>query len=288
MRDANLEARVMIRLVLVVFCVGAMVGVSAGDVEPGGAFHPGVGNQGDTRTDADQAYGPLPEPDDERTEWPYFVDAASVFRVIDDYQNPPWAGGDDPDDPNYCNLTVKKTSRDSRSIIEYDLSMVPDEFDRITFETNIRNNDVGDPIETVEFYHFVGNGQMDDEDGVAGEYFWTLVDAFPDVGLHLRLDVTDLVRQYKQQGNQYLGLRLSSPDDFARFALGKSLGSTAPCPYLRVLSPFSPVSADDYAYFEWCMWGPDFVYAQSCLLVWDFDYDEDVDLADFAVFQTLK
>jgi len=279
----------MIRLVLVVFCVGAMVGVSAGEAESGGPSLPGMGSQSETRTDADQAYGPLPEPDHERTEWPYFVDAAVVFLVINNYSDPPYAGDwGGPDDPNYCNLTVKKTSRDSRSVLEYDLSMIPNEFERITFETIIRNRDVGDPIETVEFHHFVGNGQMDDEDGVAGEHFWTLVDAFPEVAVRLQLDVTDLVRQYKQQGNRYLGLRLSSPDDFARFDLGESLGSTFPCPYLRVLSSSCPVSADDYASFGACVWGPDYLWAWSCLILWDFDYDEDVDLADFAVFQTLK
>ena len=130
---------------------------------------------------------------------------------------------------------------------------------------------------------------MDDADWDVGEYFWTLDYAFPVPEFYqLNVDITDLVAEYKASGHRHLGFRLSSPDDHARFVLGEALASTSPCPYLRVVSPLCPVNADDYAYFEWCMCGPGSVYEWPCLIFWDFDDDEDVDLADFAVFQALK
>jgi hypothetical protein len=39
--------------------------------------------------------------------------------------------------------------------------------------------------------------------------------------------------------------------------------------------------------FATCMVGPDDLYTSGCALQWDYNNDEYVDLADFAVFQAM-
>ena len=126
---------------------------------------------------------------------------------------------------NHDKLIVKKTSIEARSHLEFDLEDLPDEFDLITLNLVIGNSDRGPPVEVIEFFHYTGDGEKDVEDWDAGEYFWTYDNPHPldEQRQRMKLDVTELVRRYRDEGRRYLGFRLSAPS-FARFSIVTSGG----------------------------------------------------------------
>ncbi len=195
--------------------------------------------------------------------------------------------------PNHDKLNVKKTSVESRSLLEFDLEALPEDFDRITLNILIGNSDPGPPVEVVEFFHYAGDGEEHVEDWDAGELFWTFDYVFPDgpVWYAIKLDVTELVRTYQDQGRQYLGFRLSAPG-FARYSIGKTGGVDAPNPFFAVhhagarsdLADF--IDPDGMVSFAFCMSGR-FADAAVCTILWDYTDDDFVDLADYAILQAM-
>jgi hypothetical protein len=196
--------------------------------------------------------------------------------------------------PNHDKLHVTKTSVETRSYLEFDLDALPEEFDLITLNILIGNADRGPPVEVVEFFHYTGDGEEDVDDWDAGEYFWTHDYPYPEGSqkYRIKLDVSELVRTYRDEGRRYLGFRLSAPR-FARFSIGKTGGIHAPNPFFAVhhegartdLGDFTDTS--DIWAFAYCMVGPNDLYTEGCPLLWDYNEDEYVDLADYAIFQAM-
>jgi hypothetical protein len=187
--------------------------------------------------------------------------------------------------PNHDKLIVKKVRNEDRSFLEFDLEALPDEFDLITLNILIGNLDPDPPIEVVEFFHYSGDGEEDVEDWDTGEYFWTY--DYPGDGKYrLRLDVTNLVRSYRDVGQRYLGFRLSAPR-FARFSIGKGMAINDPNPFFAVHHAGARTDSSDIQPFVECMFGPADLYAARCPLLWDYNDDDIVDLGDFAIFQAM-
>jgi hypothetical protein len=189
---------------------------------------------------------------------------------------------------NHDKLSVIRTSVETRSLLEFDLEALPEEFDLITLNILIGNSDPGPPVEVVEFFHYTGDGEERVEDWDAGEYFWTHDYPHPrGAGKYrIKLDVTELVRSYRGEGRRYLGFRMSAPD-FARFSIGKTMAINDPNPFFAVHHEGARTAPSDLESFAECMFGPDDLYAARCPLLWDYNDDEFVDLADFMVFQAM-
>jgi hypothetical protein len=190
--------------------------------------------------------------------------------------------------PNHDKLAVKKTTIEIRSYLEFDLDALPDEFDLITLRILIGNIDPGPPVEVVEFFHYTGDGEEDVGEWDAGEYLWTHDYPHPVGGgkYRIKLDVSEMVRSYRDEGRRYLGIRMSAPS-FARFRIGRALAINDPNPFLAVHHQEATTHTSDFSSFGECMVGPDDIYAGRCPLLWDYNDDEFVDLADFAVFQAM-
>ena len=213
---------------------------------------------------------------------------AALFWIEDAFGNRQVDEG-----PNHDHLNVSKTGIETRSILEFDLEALPEEFDRITLRMLITNIDAGPPVEVVEFFHYTGDGEEGLEDWDAGTLFWVFDHPYPEVEKYrLRLDVTDLVRRYRDGGRRYLGFRLSAPS-FARFRIGKTVGLHDPNPFFAIHHDNARTDSDDFTDssdvwpFATCMVGPDDFYTVGCLLQWDYNDDEHVDLADLAIFQAM-
>jgi hypothetical protein len=196
--------------------------------------------------------------------------------------------------PNHDRLIVKNVGgRESRSYLEFDLDALPEKFDLITLNMVIGNSDPGPPVEVFDFYRYTGDGLEDVEDWDVGEYFSTYDNPHPvnEGRQGLKLDVTDSVRRYQEEGRRYLGFRLSAPR-FARFSIGKTGGVDVPNPFLAVHHPEARTNFADFigpgemVSFEKCMTGGYGNFA-FCTVLWDYNDDEFVDLADFAVFQSM-
>jgi hypothetical protein len=209
---------------------------------------------------------------------------AALFRIAEVF------GKREVDEgPNRNLLAVKNTgSVQSRSYLEFDLDALPEEFDRITLNILIGNSDPGPPVEIVEFFHYVGDGNEDVEDWDAGEYFWTHDYPHPKGAgkYRIKLDVTELVRSYRGEGRTYLSFRMSAPD-FARFSIGKTMAINDPNPFFAVHHEGARTAPSDLESFAECLFGPDDLYAARCPLLWDYNDDDFVDLADFAIFQAM-
>jgi hypothetical protein len=214
---------------------------------------------------------------------------AALFR-IDEVFGDRWLN----DGPNRDKLGVKNTgSVLIRSYLEFDLDSLPEDFERITLNILIGNDDPGPPIEVVEFFLYEGDGVADIEDWDIGTLLWVFDHPYDEAEkFRLRLDVTDLVRAYRDGGRRYLGFRMSAPG-FARFTIGKTGGIHEPNPFLAIhhaeartdLADFT--DSTDIWPFATCMVGPDDVFTSGCLLQWDYNLDDRLDLADFAIFQCM-
>ncbi len=214
---------------------------------------------------------------------------AALFKIVDGLGEERYVD----EGPNHERLNVTKLSWEVRSYLEFDLETLPEEFDAITLNILIANLDAGPPVEVVEFFHYTGDGEEDLEDWDAGELFWTHDYEYPDAGVKyaIKLEVTELVRRYRDEGRRFLGFRLSAPG-FARFRIGKAGGITSPNPFFAVhhagarTDILDFVGREDLVSFEECMAGPYGAFA-VCTVIWDYDGDEFVDLADFAIFQAM-
>ena len=88
-----------------------------------------------------------------------------------------------------------------------------------------------------------------------------------------------------------MGFRMSAPG-FARFSIGKTGGFNAPNPFFAVRHDGARTDIEDFtgpgdiASFPVCMFGPDTALA-ICTVIWDYNDDDFVDLADFAIFQAM-
>jgi hypothetical protein len=190
--------------------------------------------------------------------------------------------------PNHDKLNVSKTSIETRSYLEFDLEALPEEFDLITLNIIIANSDRGPPVEVIEFFDYAGDGEEGLDDWNAGVYFWTYDNPHPldEQRQRMKLDVGELVRRYRNEGRRYLGFRLSAPS-FARFSIGKSGGEGEPNPFLAVHHERARTDSSDVQPFVECMVGPDDIWAARCPLLWDYNEDDVVDLADYAIFQAM-
>ncbi len=215
---------------------------------------------------------------------------AALFKIVDGLGEERYVD----EGPNHERLIVHKTGFEVRAYLEFDLEALRDEFDLITLNILIANLDPGPPVEVVEFFHYVGDGEEDLEDWDAGERFWTHDYPYPDPGVKyaIKLDVSESVGRYRDEGRRYLGFRLSAPG-FARFRIGKTGGLHAPNPFLAVHHEGARTDSADFTDssdiwpFATCMAGPDELYTAGCPLLWDYNNDEHVDLADFAIFQAM-
>jgi hypothetical protein len=60
-----------------------------------------------------------------------------------------------------------------------------------------------------------------------------------------------------------------------------------PNPFFAVHHEGARTNSSDLESFSECMFGPDDLYASRCPLLWDYNDDEFVDLADYAIFQAM-
>ena len=73
----------------------------------------------------------------------------------------------------------------------------------------------------------------------------------------------------------------------SRFSIGKTAAINDPNPFFAVHHEEARTDSSDVASFVECMFGPDDLYAARCPLLWDYNEDEFVDLADYAIFQAM-
>ena len=181
-------------------------------------------------------------------------------------------------------LWVTTWGSEDRLVLEFDISAIPSNSKSITFSTALNNFDgLGkSEIDILDFHSYAGDGEITLDEFFAGHLF-TSIDYSDNIPPYMIfVDVTEQVTDLLQQGEQYLGLRLST-ESSATWAFGETMGIGWPVPTLTVELP--TYGATDHAAFVECMSGPGVGTTPECATQFDFDNDADVDLRDYISIQ---
>lgn len=170
---------------------------------------------------------------------------------------------------------------EDRTILEFELPSFLSPLDHAILFTGLRDFSPGGLVDTLDFYAYEGDTVLAVSDWDAGVLAMSC--SYDDVYADVWIDITDIVQDATDSGFAILGIRLSTVD--GDYVLGGGFADP-------VLVIQSALDQEDYAEFSVCMNGPDGEglglcdAVAPCDALYDFDGDDDVDLADYAIIQS--
>ena len=122
-----------------------------------------------------------------------------------------------------------KTITEDRTIAHFDVTGFSDPVCRVTLDIPVDNIDEGPPGGTFDLYVFEGDGVVSTDEWDAGDFFHRFTDVDGN-DIVLSIDVTDLVRTYRENGAEIMAFNFQGGPMLDRYWLNGIVG--LPCPTL--------------------------------------------------------